>query len=215
MTAAEKTHTVYVRNAAQFDEARGKTLFERPWLERFCAGLPGGGRVLDVGCGAGEPIARYFIEQGYAVTGVDFAEPLLEMARARFPSARFPSAEWSVQDMRRLDLGRQYDGVVAWHSFFHLTPDEQVRTLPLLADHVAPGGVLMITVGPQAGERMGHVAGEPVYHASLSEDDYRRLLDEADMDVAAFVRNDESCGGATVLLATKRETPDAPRAPQS
>ena len=208
MAVADNTHAVYARNAAQFDEARGKTLFERPWLERFCAGLPRGGAVLDVGCGAGEPIARYFIEQGYAVTGVDFAEPLLEMARARFPSARFPSADWVVQDMRRLDLGRQYDGVIAWHSYFHLTPDEQTLTLPLLAGHAAPGGVLMITVGPQAGERTGRVAGEPVYHASLAEDDYRRLLDDAGMDVVDFVRNDESCGGATILLAMKRGTPD-------
>lgn len=203
MASADKTHAVYVRNAAQFDEARGKTLFERSWLERFCAGLPEGGRVLDVGCGAGEPIARYFIEQGYAVTGVDFAAPLLDMA-----ASRFPSAEWVAQDMRRLALGRGFDGVLAWHSLFHLTPDEQVRTLPLLADHVTRGGVLMITVGPQAGERTGHVAGEAVYHASLAEDDYRRLLDGAEMDVVAFVRNDESCGGATVLLATRRETPD-------
>ena len=208
MTLADNTHAVYARNAAQFDAARGKTLFERPWLERFCAGLPRGGAVVDVGCGAGEPIAQYFIEQGYVVTGVDFAEPLLEIARARFPSARFPSADWVVQDMRRLDLGRQYDGVVAWHSYFHLTPDEQVRTLPLLADHVAPGGCLMITVGHEAGEVTGQVAGEPVYHASLAEDDYRRLLDEAGMDIVEFVRNDESCGGATILLATKRGTPD-------
>lgn len=199
MTSAEEVHKVYSRKAADYDRARSKSLFERAWLERFCACLPDGGGVLDVGCGAGEPIARHLIEQGYAVTGADFAGPLVDMA-----AARFPSAEWVCADMRRLDLGREFDGLIAWHSFFHLTPDEQRQTLPVLADHVAPGGVLMMTVGPEAGETVGHVAGNAVYHASLSEEDYTRLLDEAGMDVAAFVRNDEACGGATILMAKKR-----------
>ena len=200
MTTADHTHAVYDRNAAQFDRARNKDLMERPWLERFCAGLPRGGTVLDVGCGGGEPLAGYFIEQGFALTGVDFAQPLLDLA-----ASRFPAAEWVAQDMRSLSLERQFDGVIAWHSFFHLTPGEQRRALPLLAEHVAPGGALMMTVGPEPGETTGCVAEETVYHASLSEAEYRRLFNGAGMSVTAFARNDQSCGGATVLTAKKSQ----------
>ena len=50
---------------------RGRDLHERSWLDRFAAMLPEGGTILDIGCGVGEPIARYLIERGFAVTGVD------------------------------------------------------------------------------------------------------------------------------------------------
>lgn len=40
------------------------------------------GRILDVGCGIGTE-ALYFADQGYEVTGVDFAETAVERARER------------------------------------------------------------------------------------------------------------------------------------
>jgi hypothetical protein len=55
---------VYRRNAVHFDAERPRSLFERPWLDRLRALLPDGGTLLDIGCGMGEPIARYFIEAG-------------------------------------------------------------------------------------------------------------------------------------------------------
>jgi ubiquinone/menaquinone biosynthesis C-methylase UbiE len=42
--------------AREWDEARGRNLFERGWLDRFTALLPPGGSVLDIGCGSGEPM---------------------------------------------------------------------------------------------------------------------------------------------------------------
>lgn len=199
---AADTQAVYERNAARFDAARGKTLFEQPWLERFCGLLPERAPVLDVGCGSGDPISRYLIEMGYDVTGVDYAQAMVGLA-----AQRFPSAIWACHDMRTLALSRCFDGVIAWHSFFHLTPEEQAATLPRLVDHVAPGGALMLTVGPRAAETTGHVSGETVYHASLSEQDYRQLLAELGVTVMDFVRDDRACGGATVLLAQKQQAP--------
>lgn len=45
-----------------------------------CGGIPGGSRVLDLGCGTGRPIAGYVLSKGYRLTGVDQAEALLAMA---------------------------------------------------------------------------------------------------------------------------------------
>jgi hypothetical protein len=106
-----------------------------------------------------------------AYAGSTFAEPMLAMARTRFPEAR-----WINADMRDLDLGESFAGLIAWDSFFHLSPDEQRSTIPRLARHVAPGGCLLLTVGPSASERIGSVGGEPVYHASLSIDEYEERL---------------------------------------
>jgi SAM-dependent methyltransferase len=199
----EATRDVYRRRAAEWDSTRSRALFEKPWLDRLLEGLPPDSAVLDLGCGAGEPIAAYLLGRGMQVTGVDSAGEMLAIARTRFPSA-----QWLAGDMRRLDLGRQFEAVVAWDSFFHLTPDEQRAVLPRLAAHLKPGGRLLLTVGPAAGEPVGSVAGEPVYHASLSPDAYADALAACAMPMVAFVPEDPACAGHTVLLARKRADAD-------
>ncbi len=62
-SAANEIVGLYERHAGAYDEARGKSLFEVPWLDRFLGVLPLKPAILDIGCGSGEPIARYFIER--------------------------------------------------------------------------------------------------------------------------------------------------------
>jgi ubiquinone/menaquinone biosynthesis C-methylase UbiE len=189
---------IYERQAASFDRQRSRALLERGWLERLLARTGPGDTILDVGCGSGEPIARYVIKRGRRVCGTDFAEPMLKIARRRFPTER-----WLLGDMRDLDLGEAFAGLIAWDSFFHLTADEQRVTLPRLARHVAPGGSLLVTVGPAEGEVWGQVGREPVYHASLASIEYERILGAAGLKVEAFVPNDPSCAGHTILFAVR------------
>ncbi|MCG8479285.1 MAG: hypothetical protein MI724_09345, partial [Spirochaetales bacterium] len=99
------------------------------------------------------------------------------------------------------------NGIVSWHAFFHLTPAEQRRTLPLLARHLTEEGALLLTVGPAEGEIVGSVGGEAVYHGSLSLSEYRRLLAELGLEIVDFVPEDPACDCATVLLAQKRVAP--------
>ncbi len=195
---AADTQRVYEQYGPRFDAERSKTLFERKWLRRFEALLPERAAILDVGCGAGEPIAHYFIENGHEVTGIDFAESMIALAKQRFPNHR-----WLVADMRTFDLPRQFDGIIGWHSFFHLTPAEQRGTLERFAGHLRPEGVLLVTVGPEEGETIGHVGGQPVYHSSLSLEAYREILHRLGMTIIDFVAEDPECGFATVLLAQK------------
>ncbi|MDO8838261.1 MAG: class I SAM-dependent methyltransferase [Parvibaculum sp.] len=193
-----QTKAVYEAHAAAWDAERSRALFEKGWLDRLLAFGAAGDSVLDVGCGAGEPVAGYLVAQGRRVCGVDFAGPMLDIARARFPGAR-----WLEADMRTLDLGATFAGVIAWDSFFHLTANEQRATLPRLCAHVAPGGALLVTVGPSEGEAIGSVDGAAVYHASLSIGEYERLLNEAGMRLVAFTPDDPDCAGHSVLLAAR------------
>lgn len=195
----DPTRIVYERHAAGFDRSRNKSLVEKPWLDSLCAMIPDQGRILDLGCGTGEPIAAYLIAKGYAVTGIDYVQPMLDIA-----AARFPGSEWMCADMRELALDRQFDAVIAWHSFFHLSPDDQRECLPLITRHVTDGGALMMTIGPdEEGETCGTIEGERVYHATLPETDYRRLLAQNGMEVVSLDRDRGDCGGATILIARK------------
>jgi SAM-dependent methyltransferase len=199
---------LYERHARSYDQDRSRALFERPWLDRFVAAMAPGGTVLDLGCGSGEPIARHLIERGLAVTGVDSAPTLVGLCRRRFPRA-----EWIVADMRRLDLGCRFAGILAWDSFFHLSPDDQRGMLAVFAAHAAPGTALMLTTGPAAGEAIGSYRGEPLYHASLDREEYRALFAGAGFCVLRHVEDDAGCGGHTVWLARFTSCPDQPDTP--
>ena len=52
---------LYERHAHAFDRDRGRSLFERGWLDRFRAVAGDAAPILDLGCGAGERMAAYLI----------------------------------------------------------------------------------------------------------------------------------------------------------
>jgi SAM-dependent methyltransferase len=193
---ADNILDLYQRHAGDWDRERGRSLFEKPWLDRFLALLPAGGTVLDLGCGMGEPIARYVIEAGHPMTGIDGAPAMIDLCKARFPTQ-----DWHVADMRDLVLGRRFDGVIAWDSFFHLAPDDQRRMFPVFRRHAARGAALLFTSGPAEGVAMGEYHGDPLYHASLEADEYRDLLAANGFAVIAHAVEDPTCGGHTIWLA--------------
>jgi trans-aconitate methyltransferase len=195
---ADRIASLYERHANAYDKLRGRDLCEKSWLDRFAALLPPHGAIVDIGCGMGEPIARYLIEAGHPVTGIDSSPALIETCRARFPEQ-----SWRVADMRGLSLGRRFDGLIAWDSFFHLCPDDQRGMFGVFAAHAAPGAALMFTSGPADGIAMGTFEGEPLYHASLDAAEYRALLGNNGFDVVAHAVEDPSCGGHTVWLARR------------
>ncbi|MBT7609693.1 MAG: class I SAM-dependent methyltransferase [Bacteriovoracaceae bacterium] len=191
-----KTKEVYESNAAAFDEQRSKILFEKKWLDKFLGHLNEGEEVLDVGCGSGDPIAKYLIEKKMKVTGVDFSSEMIDMA-----TKRFSQNEWHVQDMRKLNLNRKFKAIIAWNSYFHLTQSDQRSVFSLFDKHLQKGGILMITVGPEKGEVEGLVNNQKVYHSSLSPDEYKELMDEHQFKLLEFAPNDPECNGHTILLA--------------
>lgn len=195
---AAATRKIYDRNAERFDTERPKRLHERPWLDRFRVRLPHRATILDLGCGAGDPIAAWFTRCGFHVTGVDFSSSMLAIARRRFPAG-----DWRQADMRTLDLPERFDGIIGWNSFFHLVPDEQRVTLPRLATHLEPGGALMLTIGPEAGEVTGQVGGERVYHSSLAPGEYEAILAGLGLRVLQLTKEDPDCDRQTVLLAQR------------
>src|SRR6476469_2004710 len=115
MTANDNTEglhsaipAIYESVAERFDRDRDKSLRELPYLQQALLDHRPF-TVLDVGCGSGDPIAKFFIDAGCDVTGVDTSRTMLAMCRARFPDHR-----WIEADMRSLALHEQFDSIVAW-----------------------------------------------------------------------------------------------------
>jgi cyclopropane fatty-acyl-phospholipid synthase-like methyltransferase len=137
---------VYEGNAAGYDRSRDKRLFERDWLLRALADVPPGGAVLDLGCGAGDPIGVFLAERGYAVTGLDFSPAMVALF-----GAKVPGAQTVLADMTALNLTETFDAIIGWGSFFHLTQDQQRAVLPVLAGRLSPGGASVADGRPCSG----------------------------------------------------------------
>lgn len=193
---SERIRDLYQRHALLWNEERNRSLFEKAWLDRFLSLIPADASVLDLGCGMGEPIANYLIEQGCSVTGVDTSHTFINLCKNRFPQQN-----WLVADMRNVVLDRKFQGILAWDSFFHLNHADQRRMFPFFRNYATSGAALLFTSGPSYGEAIGEYQGEPLYHASLDAADYQNLLQEQGFRVVDHIVEDPTCGYRTVWLA--------------
>lgn len=187
---------VYDNIGDWFFQNRSNGLMEKPYLDHMIQLLGKGSTVLDLGCGTGVPIMRYLVEQGMNTLGVDGSAKMLEIARQNLPSEKFIQA-----DMRELDLDQSFDAIIAWHSLFHLTYDEQTAMFSIFKKHLNNNGVLMFTSGNEQKEIWSMNGGENLYHASLETDHYRKLLEAQGFGIISYTKDDPDCGGATVWIA--------------
>jgi cyclopropane fatty-acyl-phospholipid synthase-like methyltransferase len=200
---SETVIDLYRRHSSRWDaDRRGSGWNDRAWHEMFAGALNAGSRVLDLGCGGGEPIAHFLVKQGMHLTGVDASPEMVMLARDRMPDQ-----EWIVADMRRLALDRRFDGILAWDSYFHLAHEAQRAMFEVFDRHATDTAVLMFNTGPDHGESASTYTfeDETLYHASLAPAQYRALLAGIGFEVIRHVANDEGSGGRTVWLCRRKQ----------
>ncbi|WP_413289027.1 class I SAM-dependent methyltransferase [Bdellovibrio sp. HCB337] len=200
MADKSKVYETYNKIGSWFDNVRSKDLsFELHHLEALTSHLQKGAKILDLGCGSGRPIAAFLLDQGFKVTAVDGSAQMIELAKQYIPQA-----DIRLIDMRSLNLSEKFDAIIMWHSFFHLTADDQRAIFPILEKHINPQGVLMFTSGTTLGEVWSENGGENLYHASLDTAEYRSLLEKHHFEVLSHTVEDKTAGGATVWLARQK-----------
>ncbi|MDX6375869.1 MAG: hypothetical protein QOE98_172 [Gaiellaceae bacterium] len=150
------------------------------YLERLLALLPAGAELLELGCGAGIPVARALAER-CQVTGVDISAAQIALARQHVPGATFIQA-----DMAELDFPPAlFDAVVGFYSLIHLPRAEHAALLGRIASWLRPGGLLLATMG--AGDAPGSVEpdwlGAPMFWSHFDADTNRALVRQAGLDL--------------------------------
>jgi len=95
------------------------------------------GRALDLGCGAGRS-AVWLADHGWHVTGVDFSEVAIGLARERRPDV-----DWVLADLRDYEPDHaSFDLVLVL--FVHLPPEDRRVLLGRAAAALAPGGTALV-----------------------------------------------------------------------
>jgi len=94
--------------------------------------------ILELGSGGGNN--SHYLREKFTMTLVDLSEPMLEMS-----CQINPDCEHLVGDMRTLDLGREFDGVLIADAVMYMTTETDLRSALATAwKHLRPGGVVVV-----------------------------------------------------------------------
>lgn len=155
--------------------------------------------VLDLGCGAGVPIATTLAAR-HRVTGVDISQAMVDMARRNVPAGDFICA-----DVASIDFNQSsFDAVVAICSIFHLPREQQSALFQSIHRWLKPGAYLLCTLSHQneAGYTEDDFFGETMYWSNYSLEEYLESL--ADVGFKVLEKSSTACGSdATTLVCTE------------
>jgi 2-polyprenyl-3-methyl-5-hydroxy-6-metoxy-1,4-benzoquinol methylase len=149
---------------------------EKANIDRMTALLQKGAKILDLGCGPGIPFDKYLAEQDFRITGVDFVQKHIDLAKEHVPGAAFIQ-----EDIAELDFGGQsFDAIMSLYTIFHI-PRQEHRDL-LLSMHrtLKDDGLLLITMGTEdedAGEVGDFIGSEMVWSSYPLEENLRLAED--------------------------------------
>jgi len=167
------------RYADALRQGRGRQTYFRRFLGRVLELIPDGGRVLDLGCGAGLIAAE--LATRARVVGVDISAGQLELASRNAPAATFVRA-----DMTDVAFApRSFDSVVAFWTLIHVRRELHADILRRIHGWLRPGGLLAGTFG--SGDNPAQVEerffGAPMYWSHFDADTNRRLFRDAGFEL--------------------------------
>jgi SAM-dependent methyltransferase len=167
-------------------------------LSDFMARLPANAKVLDAGCGAGIPVSQTLSER-FQVTGVDFSEAQIELARKHVPNASF-----LCEDMTKLDFPEStFDGIVSYYAIIHIPREEHGALLANFHRILKPGGFALLCLGAEhlIDDIDENYLGTRMYWSHYDTETYLRLLNECGFSVVWSKQvADETCEGAGHLF---------------
>jgi len=133
-------------------------------LEEFASLLSDKAHILDVGCGAGIPTAKFLTERGIKVTGIDLSDTMLSLARENVPSAEFIK-----MDMNELEFNKNtIDGIVSVYALFHVPKEKHFEIFKKFFEILKPDGILLINTGVSESEGTSIFFGVPMFWSNFS-----------------------------------------------
>lgn len=105
--------------------------------------LTEGSEILDLPCGFGRH-SNILSEKGYKVTGIDFKEHFIELAKKNRDEKGL-NTNFIVGDMRSLDFENKFDAVINFFtSFGYFNDNENFETIKGISKSLKIGGKLII-----------------------------------------------------------------------
>ena len=146
------------------------------------------GRLLDLGCGAGEPFPRFFLDRGWEVYGVDFSKKMLRLA-AQYA----PEMHTICDDMLDVEFDpAHFDAITCIYSLFHVPRARHPELFAKFRRWLRPGGKVLFTyaakeyTGETEFEGFREFMGQNLFYSHTSPAKLRAALETAGLRVEAI-----------------------------
>jgi SAM-dependent methyltransferase len=167
-------------------------------LDGLIERLPANAEVLDAGCGAGIPVTLKLSEH-FHVTGVDFSEAQIQLAKRNVPPAKF-----LCEDLTNLDFSANtFDGITSYYAIIHVPREGHQSLLANFHRMLKPGGFALLCLGAEQliDDIEEDFYGARMYWSHFDRDTYLRMLTELSFQIIwSRLVADESCEGAKHLF---------------
>jgi SAM-dependent methyltransferase len=190
---------------------RGQIYVDRTlgYVDKILEGLPPQAKVLDLGCGTGNPIAKHIVERGFRVVGIDQSNKLLKIAKTVVPEA-----ELIHGDMVKMQFAEKFAAAVAWDSVFHVERKHHSAIYRNLADSLESGGRLLLSVGGSDAEDSAsdesdaegftsEMFGHTFFYSGYAPKVTRKLLEAEGFEIEVWEVDDPSSRGHIAVIARK------------
>lgn len=174
-------------------------------LGDFIELLSADAEILDAGCGAGIPISKKLAEH-FHVTGVDFSEKQIELAKKNIPHAKF-----FREDMTKLNFPDDtFDGICSYYAIIHIPRGEHQPLLVNFHRMLRTGGMALLCLGAEnlIDDIDENYLGTRMYWSHYDSATYLKMLKKIGFAImwARYVK-DSTCGegvGHLFVLAQKK-----------
>lgn len=194
---AEQWHSNF-RGRAYVDRVLG-------YVDRVLGGLPPGAKVLDLGCGTGNPVAAHVARKGFHVVGLDQSGKMLEIAKRVVPEAELIHA-----DMVGTELKGKFAAAIAWDSIFHVERKHHAAIYRKLSASLYAGGRLLLSLGGSDAEDSAgaegftsEMFGHTFFYSGYRPKVARSLLEAEGFEIELWEVDDPSSRGHVAVIARK------------
>lgn len=181
--------------------SKNRDLFKNDkYLEMLAKDLTPGSTILDLGCGAGIPVDKYFIDRGFRIIGLDISERQIELARQNLPEGEF-----QVGDMSDVQPGAyQVDAVVSFYAIFHTPKEEHPVILEKINSFLPISGRLLISMGASEWEGKEPFHGADMWWSHYGADHNTQMVKNAGFEIV--LSEVDTTGGENhlMILAAKK-----------
>jgi SAM-dependent methyltransferase len=168
------------------------------WLNTIVSALPTHARVLDLGCGAGIPVAQKLANHGCRVVGVDGSQRQIALACENEPRGTFIVADMTAVEFEPMS----FDAVTAFYSITHVPRHEHPILLNKIRTWLKPGGIFLASMG--YGDCLawtGDWLGTTMFFSHFDAATNRRLIEDAGLNIErAEVIGEEEFGDIVRFL---------------